>query len=337
MRGNVSRSIYIAPGLLLFLNLFVFPATLLADRILLKNGQTLEGQFIGEEGETVIIKTEQGKHQILSSEIEEVKLGLSGMRLCYQLRKDGTNICDDLFRGIKSGFLIFIQAPHFDQERKLPLASLSRVEIWPERDMNVLGEIDLVSANGKVTLHNGVAIAGSMQKQSDKIVVQGNAGTLDVASRSIAHLELDLAPVEKAPLANSSRFLRFIPGYSKWQNGSKVLGGIQGGLFLSGAGLAVFHGIGMRTAAAQASDPSTWLFYNKSHRQAYNAHATGFKFGSSLALGMLAWNLTDILFFQKKPQAVLNERNGTFTIGTRILPRENKLDRISYFSYSIAY
>lgn len=338
MTGRTRPSTKLHKQLVMLLFCALIPGSLSADRILLKNGQTLEGRFVGEEGDTVLIQTSEGQRQVLSSEIEEVKLGLAGMRLCYQLRKDQSSVCDDLFRGIRSGSLVFIQAPYFDQEKQLPLASLSRIQIWPERNSNILKEIDLVSATGKVTLHNGVEMAGLIRKQSDTIVVQGKTGSLDVASRSIAQLELELLEADRVRPQSGPRFLKFVPGYARWQDGNRLIGGVQSGLFFTGAGLALFHGIGMRQTAAQASDPTTWLFYNKSHRQAYNAHATGFKIGSSLALGMFAINLTDVLFFRKSKQTVVANTGGTaFQIGTKIQVREKGLDRVSFASFNLRF
>lgn len=304
----------------------VFPLALSADRILLKSGETVAGRYLGEEKDGIIVQTMDGNTRRLpASAIEEVKLGLMGMRLCYEVQSRRT--CDDQFRAIRKGVLVVVSGPDFESESEVPLSSVQQMEIWPNGRGNLAQDIDLLSARAEITLTSGQQFSGRVERTKEGFNVSGSSGKVRVDARMIDHISLDFRP------ERNIRVRHFFPGLRRYEMGDRWIGGAEAMLFTAALGVSAYSAYGLNSAAARGkSDPSTWLFYNTSHRSSYTAQMRMWQASSWAAGGIFCLNLLDVFLGPRLP-----EREGHLTgLNFELAPGRN-FDRRASFALHLSF
>jgi hypothetical protein len=268
----------------------LLPVALSADRILLKNGETVAGRFLGEERDGIVVETPDGNtRRVPTTDIEEVKLGLMGMRLCYEAHSKRT--CDDQFRAIRKGALIVASAPDFESETAVPMSGVTRLEIWPQGRGNLVQDIDYLSGRANLTLTTGQELSGRIERTRDGLSIASAGGKVLVDARLVDHLSVDFTP------ERNIRVRHFFPGLKRYEEGQRWIGGAQAMIFTAALGLSAYSAYGLGASAARGkSDPSTWLFYNTSHRSAFTSHMQTLRTSAWLAGGMFCLNFLDVFF-----------------------------------------
>ncbi|MBK8398857.1 MAG: hypothetical protein IPL26_26865 [Leptospiraceae bacterium] len=215
--------------------------SVLADMIILKNGQVLIGRYLSEDDRKVKFQTFNEVKSISKSEITSFELGYSGVPVCYQFQNKWTKVCGDVIHLLDKNKMILGKGDGLLEKEELQLKDLKLISLTKSKKEDRFFYILRPGLN--VTLKsNGELITGEIES------VTSDTLSLKTTKNSLALKEADIEEISwKGAERMSFSFLRYtVPGLFQFQEGRRFKGLLIGFLFFGFIG-----GIGAEYSAAQ--------------------------------------------------------------------------------------
>jgi len=294
-------------NLSLLLITLLMSSAALADSIRFKDGRVLHGRFVEEKGNHIVFQKEGESPKLIAVElIEEVTIGLSGLKGCFTPlgASADTRNCQILLRGWKNDVLLYTPAPDYQEEKSLYQKDIAEVEVWIESERNLTDFLNLNQTVGTVKLYNGIVVEGAIKQVGSSLIVETPGGPMKLSGDSIAWVKFrprQNPPIEPPTIAQDDRQrfhpLYIVPGYYNIKHDRPYRGYTQFGMATIGGLTSLFYYNKARLASvAGQSDPTTFLFYNTSHRQAFNQAQRNMKLAGGVALAAFAWSTFDWIY-----------------------------------------
>ncbi len=314
-----------------------------ADRIILRDGSELDGEYIDQNSEGVSFRTRDGRtRRVAADSIAELQLGVSGLEFCYRLVGEAETLrCDVRLSNWSETHAELVQSDGRTDMRYVPVSQFAFVEIRAGASQNIVDFVRSLRGSGEVKLRNRVQVRGEIELRSNVFYITTSDGRqMRLAGAALARIafeprtaagglsaggagrpgafQLDSSePLGKAhpaapdaaetdPSAAPSDFewLDLFPGWRQRRQGERLYGGGLSAAF----GFSVAYSAYSLQAARQASavgaaDPTVILFYNTGPRGVYNRHLMAMRASGVLAAALFAWNLGEILVWDAGPSA----------------------------------
>lgn len=275
----------------------LLPASIAADLLRLRSGETIAGFYVEEQDEGVLFLDRDGKERVVArSDIESLTMGYSGAPVCFQLRDSEEKNCDAILHDVSEDELVIAEGEGFTNLRRIPMDELVQAELTRAREFQRFSSI--LKPGVRVRMQSGeTTISGRVTGvDGGALVVEDSEGrSQTLAEQSVAALIVEPAP----GIDFSGGYWRYVPGLPQleaqrdWQ-GWSMLGG-------SAAVWTLFY-VEYRAAASAAqaasSDLSVLLFYNTSHLEQFNRHQANQRRLAVLGAAIYLWHWIDLWFWQ---------------------------------------
>ncbi|MBP7283545.1 MAG: hypothetical protein KBA66_18310 [Leptospiraceae bacterium] len=218
-----------------FIVLFLlFVNTLLADMIVLKNGQVLVGRYLSEDDRKIKFQVFNEIKTISKSDITNFELGYSGVPVCYQLQDKWSKTCGDVIHLLDKNKMILGKGSGLLEKEELLLKDLQLISLTKTKKEDRVFYI--LRPGLTVTFkNNGELLTGEIQSVSSDTV------SLKTPKDTITLKEVDVEEISwKGTPKMSFSFLRYtVPGLFQFQDGKRFKGLLIGFLFFGFIGGAV--------------------------------------------------------------------------------------------------
>lgn len=314
-----------------------------ADRIILRDGTELDGEYIDQNSEGVSFRTRDGHtRRVAADSIVELKLGVSGLEFCYRLVGEAESLrCDMRLSNWSETHAELLQSGGRTDMRYVPVSQFAFVEIRAGASQNMIDFVRSLRGSGEVKLRNRLHVRGEIELRSNVFYITTADGRqMRLAGAALSRIafeprtaagqlsaggagrpgsfQLDSpeplskahpappAAIETDPSAAPGDFqwLDLFPGWRQRRRGERLYGGALSAAFGFSVAYSAYSLQAARQAsAAGAADPTVILFYNTGPRAVYNRHQMALRASGVLAATLFAWNLGEILVWDSCPSA----------------------------------
>lgn len=221
----------------------IITTSLLADMVILKNGQVLIGSYMSEDDKKIKFQVFNELKTISKSEISSFELGYSGVPVCYQLQNKWSQTCGDVIHLLDKNKMVLGKGSGLLEKEELQLKDLKKISLRKNKKEERFFFILRPGLNVTLTAQ-GKTVTGEIQSVNFETIA------IKTKSENITFKENEVEEVSWQGTSKSSlTFFRYVvPGLFQFQEGKRLKGLLLGFLFLGFAG-----GIGAEFSAAQSA------------------------------------------------------------------------------------
>ncbi|MCE9597863.1 MAG: hypothetical protein K8S54_07835 [Spirochaetia bacterium] len=320
-------------GLLLFL----CAASLSADTLLLKSGDSIEGFYQQEEaGIVTFVKLNGEKITVASEEVENIDFAQSGVPACVLLKSDKQPKCDLILASFSADGIVVAEGKAKRSVKRIALSDLTSYQLKKIADHQKLAALLPEDKRVVLTLQNNQKLTGTVSQEGDGIKIKDSSGKSQVIAES------QVLGADVNFVTQQFRWLNprnFLIGYPQYKSGRKIPGvAMMGGFGLLWLGFGAEYLAATSDNKKAQGDFTVLLLNNQSYLQSFNRHQANQRNFAVGALFLYAFHWFD-LYRHRDENVVMNLELTTpqqNSLAFAAMPEERKRANLS-FVFSMRY
>lgn len=269
-------------------------ATLHADVLRLRSGESVEGFYQSEESGIIsFVKITGEKMTIPSEEVENLEFSQSGIPICYTLKTSAERRCEALLGSVSSDGFVIAEGKSKRSVRKIPLDDMLSYQLRKVADYQKIGPYLALDKKAVLVTNTGEKLAGKvLETVPDGVIVRDAGGsnhTVQESSIASADVNMVTVPFRWFDLNN------VIVGRPQMQSGRVWMGrSLMGGFVGMWTGFVYEYYLASAMTKKAKGDPTVLLFNNQSYFKEFQAHQNGQRYFAAGALAIYAFHWFDL-------------------------------------------
>ncbi len=281
-------------------------ASLHADNLLLKSGESIEGFYQAEEsGVVTFVRISGERITVPSEEVESLEFSQSGIPVCYTTRTSGEKKCEALLASVSSDYVIVAEGKSRRSVRKIPRDDMVAYEVRKVADYQKIIPYLAMDKKAVVTTTAQTKVAGKVIDVAPEgvIIRDGNGNNITIPESQIVSADVSMVVVPFRWLDPNN----LIIGGPQIASGRTIMGRSLRYSFIGmWTGFVYEYYLASTMTKKAQGDLTVMLFNNQSYFKEFQRHQANQRYLALTAGGLYVFHWFDLYRHREDTASVLD-------------------------------